>query len=349
MRMAFAVAGAAMVPIMMVAGVGALAATDPDSDSDAIEVGSGLAIDQLPPEAEPFIEWITRSAEQCEGLSPALLAAQLWAESNFSTEEPYVSPAGAEGPAQFMPETWGQWGRDDDGNGRTSPYDIGDAVMAQGRYMCSLLDRAANSGFGSDRVALALAGYNAGWGRVEQAGGLPSIPETLDYVEKVLDKAAEWEQEAVLGDGAGADAVRRAYQYLGTPYSWGGGTPDGPSYGFCDGVNGYGDNGECLAAVTEGWDCSSLVQMAYWPALQLPRVAADQYGATAGNSVDRDELRPGDLVFWSNSGQSGIYHIALYYGDGQILHAPRTGKDVQVALMDEAMPTGDYFGATRPS
>jgi cell wall-associated NlpC family hydrolase len=86
--------------------------------------------------------------------------------------------------------------------------------------------------------------------------------------------------------------------------------------------------------------------MAYWPSLQLPRVAADQYAATSGNTVEREDLQPGDLLFWADSG--GIYHVALYYGDGMILHAPRTGEDVQVAPIDEAMPTADYYGATRP-
>ena len=339
--------GVITVPLLMGAGFGMVAAGAQAEESSG---ASGLATSELPPEAEPFIPWIMRSASQCAGLSPAVLAAQLWAESGFSLQEPNVSPAGAEGPAQFMPGTWAQWGRDDDGNGEVSPYDVGDAVMAQGRYMCSQLAQARVSGYGGDHVALALAGYNAGWGRVEQAGGIPAIPETQEYVERVLAKAEEWTQdEPILGEGAGADAVRRAYEYLGTPYSWGGGTPEGPSYGFCDGVNGYGD-GRCLAAVTEGFDCSSLVQMAWWSTVQLPRVAADQYGATVGSTVEREDLEPGDLVFWSNSGsQAGIYHVALYYGDGMILHAPRTGREVEIQPMDEAMPPADYYGATRPS
>lgn len=337
-----------VLPVLAVTSIVAIGAAAAETE-ETERINDGLAAGQLPPEAAPFLTWITRSAEQCAGISAPLLAAQLWAESGFDPQA--VSPVGAEGPAQFMPGTWAQWGRDDDQNGTASPRDIGDAVMAQGRYMCSLIDRAQESGYAGDAVALALAGYNAGWGAVQQYAGIPPYPETQNYVERVLDQAEQWTafDAGVSGDSPAANAVRRARDYLGTPYSWGGGTPEGPGYGFCDGLNGYGDNGECLAAVTRGFDCSSLVQMAWWPSVQLPRVAADQYGATSGATVDRDDLRPGDLVFWSHGGQAGIYHVALYYGDGMILHAPRTGREVEIQPMNEAMPPADYYGATRPS
>lgn len=347
MRGGWAVIGAAgilTIPLAMSAALGMAASAEAENLHT-----SRLATHALPPQAEPFIPWILGSAAQCEGISPALLAAQLWAESDFSLEQPLVSPAGAEGPAQFMPGTWATWGRDDDGNGDVSPYNIGDAVMAQGRFMCSLLARAQNAGYGGDPVALALAGYNAGWGRVEQAGGIPAITETQTYIEKILTKADAWTLAAPeLGTGTGPDAVRRAHTYLGTPYAWGGGTPAGPSYGFCDGVNGYSDDGRCLAAITQGFDCSSLVQMAWWPSTRLPRVASDQYGATAGTTIARDDLQPGDLVFWTHGGQAGIYHVGLYYGDGNILHAPRTGRDIAIQPLNEAMPPADYYAATRP-
>ncbi|SOD67422.1 Transglycosylase SLT domain-containing protein [Streptomyces zhaozhouensis] len=334
-------AGIMLASVGVVVGVGAVAASASGPPS------SLGGVPQLPPEAAPFEPWLAQAAEQCDGLPAAVLAAQLWAESGFSLENPLVSPAGAEGPAQFMPGTWATWGRDDDGNGRVSPYDPGDAVMAQGRLMCSLLAQAHDSGLAGDPLALALAGYNAGWGAVQDHGGVPPYQETQEYIEKILAKASEWTVPPVSGNGAGTGAVQRAAAYLGTPYSWGGGTPSGPGYGFCDGVNGY-TNGRCMASITKGFDCSSLVQMAWWPATQLPRVAADQYAATASTPVSRDQLQPGDLVFWTNGGTTGIYHVALYYGDGHVLHAPRTGRDVSVQPLDDAMPTADFYGATRP-
>ncbi|MCJ0870201.1 C40 family peptidase [Streptomyces sp. AP-93] len=117
--------------------------------------------------------------------------------------------------------------------------------------------------------------------------------------------------------------------------------------GFCDGTNGY-LNGSCSASVTVGFDCSSLVQYAYWSAIQLPRVADRQYRATSHHPVSRDQLQPGDLLFWSHGSTNSIYHVAMYAGDGNVLHAPRTGKFVEVVPLSSAMPERDYYGATRP-
>lgn len=77
-------------------------------------------------------------------------------------------------------------------------------------------------------------------------------------------------------------------------------------------------------------------------------VASEQYGATSDRPVSRQDLRPGDLLFWSHGGSGSIYHIAIYAGDGNVLHAPRTGRVVELQPLTSAMPQGDYFGATRP-
>ncbi|MEU9998125.1 NlpC/P60 family protein [Streptomyces sp. NPDC050848] len=327
-------------------------AAEADEASDG---GGGLQ--GVPSEVRP---WILKADAQCDqpAMAPALLAAQLYHESGWNPNA--VSPADAMGIAQFIPGTWATWGRDYDGNGRTSPFDIGDAVMAQGKLMCSLLRQAKNSGYPGDVRALALAGYNAGWGAVERFRGVPPIwfsrakgqteGETYKYVRLIMASIPRFEgpgQLEVSGSGRGPDALRRASTRLGTPYSWGGGGPSGPSTGFCDDRNGY-LNGRCSASSTVGFDCSSLVQYAYWPSTKLPRVAAAQYGATSHRPVSRNDLKPGDLLFWSKGGASVIYHIAIYAGDGNVLHAPRTGRVVELQPMASAMPAGDYFGATRP-
>ncbi|GAA2088467.1 hypothetical protein GCM10009759_10610 [Kitasatospora saccharophila] len=76
-----------------------------------------------------------------------------------------------------------------------------------------------------------------------------------------------------------------------------------------------------------GWDCSGLTQAAFRQAgISLPRVAADQ--ADYSTRVSLDSLQPGDLLFWSNNGaNSGVYHVALYIGDGKYVEAanPRSG------------------------
>ncbi len=113
-------------------------------------------------------------------------------------------------------------------------------------------------------------------------------------------------------------ALGYAAQHLGTPYVWGG--------------TGAG-----------GFDCSGLAQAAYRSAgVTLPRVAQAQFDAgplVPGHTT----VRPGDLVFYG-SGTSGVDHVGLYVGAGQMIDAPHTGADVR---FDNAN-WSDLVGATRP-
>ena len=103
-------------------------------------------------------------------VSAALIAAQLMTESGFDPEA--VSPAGAQGIAQFMPATAAAYGLRD-------PFDPEAAIDAQARLMAALLRR-----FGS--VRLALAAYNAGEGAVAACHCVPPYPETVAYVARIL-------------------------------------------------------------------------------------------------------------------------------------------------------------------
>ncbi|MFF4061557.1 NlpC/P60 family protein [Streptomyces sp. NPDC001668] len=110
-----------------------------------------------------------------------------------------------------------------------------------------------------------------------------------------------------------AAAVSYAYSKLGSPYVWGATGPD-------------------------AFDCSGLVQAAYRSAgISLPRTTYAQIDA--GQRVSRSELLPGDLVFF----YSGISHVGLYIGNGQMIHAPNPSAPVRVAPIDQ-MP---FAGATR--
>ncbi|MBV6728635.1 C40 family peptidase [Nocardioides daeguensis] len=108
-------------------------------------------------------------------------------------------------------------------------------------------------------------------------------------------------------DGAAA-AIAFARGQLGEPYRWG-------------------------AAGPNAWDCSGLVARA-WAAggTSLPHYSVAQYEQST--PITRDQLRPGDLVFWSDGGPGAIFHVALYVGEGRIIHAPRTGRPVTEESID---------------
>lgn len=103
-------------------------------------------------------------------------------------------------------------------------------------------------------------------------------------------------------------AIDTSYTFLGVPYVWG-----GESY--------------------DGVDCSGLVMLSYQAAgVYLTHSSRVQYGE--GAQVPIDEAQPGDLVFWSSDGtQSGIYHVAIYLGDDQMIEAPTFGVPVRVTGM----------------
>jgi hypothetical protein len=143
--------------------------------------GSSAIPDFVPTQYAPAI---SRAAQRWN-VSATLLAAQIQQESGFN---PFaVSPAGARGIAQFMPDTAAAYGLDD-------PTDAGTAIDAQAHLMRDLLRR-----FGS--VPLALAAYNAGSARVAACGCVPPIPETTAYVAAILGLMAG------AGDSAGATGL----------------------------------------------------------------------------------------------------------------------------------------------
>jgi cell wall-associated NlpC family hydrolase len=117
---------------------------------------------------------------------------------------------------------------------------------------------------------------------------------------------------------AATTALRFALAQVGDPYVW-------------------------AAAGPDAWDCSGLTMRAWAAAGRtLPHYSAAQYLSTT--PVTEDRLRPGDLVFWAGgSGPSAIFHVALYLGGGQVVHAPRPGEQVRIEGM-RGWDEPDYFG-----
>ncbi|MGY5116497.1 NlpC/P60 family protein [Streptomyces sp. 900105755] len=160
----------------------------------------------------------------------------------------------------------------------------------------------------------------------------------LDEARQLLDRLSPQQRSAVTADGTGrasrsaadartpltadsvaatdsraAAAVAYAYSKLGSLYVWGATGPD-------------------------AFDCSGLAQAAYRSAgVSIPRTTYAQIDA--GRRVARSELQPGDLVFF----YSGISHVGIYIGNGQMIHAPNPSAPVRIAPIDE-MP---FAGATR--
>ena len=113
------------------------------------------------------------------------------------------------------------------------------------------------------------------------------------------------------------NVVSIALQYLGVPYVWGGASP------------------------SSGFDCSGLVMFVFAQVgISLPHNAAAQYGY--GTPVSRDQLAPGDLVFFD-----GLGHVGIYIGNGQFVHAPHTGDVVKISSLSESWYSSMYVGARR--
>lgn len=257
----------------------------------------------------------------CPAISPALLAAQLYQESGFNPRA--QSHAAAQGIAQFIPGTWASHGIDGDGDGDRDVWDPKDAIPSAASYDCELASYVKK--VGGNPTENMLAAYNAGAYAVIKYGGVPPYSETRNYVKRITTLAESFAAPVGRVDPSeqAAAAIEYAQKKLGTPYLWGG--------------TGTAEQGG-------RFDCSGLTQAAYATVgIKLPRVANDQYNA--GPHPSRDELLPGDLVFFSDdlTNSRAIRHVGIYVGGGYMIDAPRTGAVIRFDPID----TPDYFGATR--
>ena len=119
-----------------------------------------------------------------------------------------------------------------------------------------------------------------------------------------------------------SELVVGAMAFLGVPYRRGGNSAD------------------------SGFDCSGFVKAIYEQSigLVLPRSAAQQAAAT--QTIDKSELRPGDLVFF-NTMRRAFSHVGIYVGNGKFIHSPKPGAEVRVEDMGLAYWTRRYDGARR--
>ncbi|GAA3422601.1 C40 family peptidase [Streptosporangium vulgare] len=135
------------------------------------------------------------------------------------------------------------------------------------------------------------------------------------------DKAVTWSASSFMTASQVTAALTAAIGKLGRPYVWGAEGPD-------------------------SFDCSGLVQWAYAQAgIKVPRVTHQQF--VSGPQIPLSQAQPGDLLFWRHDPTNPGYvsHVAIYWGDGKMLHAPRTGDVVKLV----PVTTRNFAGAVRIS
>ncbi len=165
--------------------------------------------------------------------------------------------------------------------------------------------------------------------KAEQASQEEELESKKDKIEKDIDRLQKdrkdvYRDEAAqrgqnvdyIPDYVAGDrgvVVRHAMDQIGDPYVWASAGPD-------------------------SYDCSGLILDAYRQVgISLPHQAAQQYNM--GTHISRDQLQPGDAVFYN-----GLQHVAMYIGDGYVVHAPTFGDSVKVQKLEDAATP--YYGAT---
>lgn len=166
-------------------GLAALTSTglvDWDGLQQARDTGRFGGTPTIPAQYEAVI---AEAALRCPAVPSRVLAAQIATESSWQTDA--VSPAGAQGIAQFMPTTWEQFGIDANDDGSRDVWDPVDAIHSAAALNC--VNRRLVSEVPGKPLHNILAAYNAGHGAVRKHDGVPPFPETENYVQRVLELA----------------------------------------------------------------------------------------------------------------------------------------------------------------
>ncbi|MFI8481278.1 C40 family peptidase [Pseudomonas sp. NPDC078700] len=142
-----------------------------------------------------------------------------------------------------------------------------------------------------------------------------SHPPSPQPVPRITNPAA---------NGNADDVLIRAIGLVGTPYRYGGNTPDG------------------------GFDCSGLIGFVYRDVagISLPRTTS-QLSQMRGQNISRSNLQSGDLVFFATSGGSKVSHAGIYVGEGRFVHAPSSGGTVRLDSLSSSYWQGVYLDAKR--
>ena len=153
----------------------------------------------------------------------------------------------------------------------------------------------------------------------------PAATEQADAIDRIVAEKSLGEQINQVRQSVtvrASELVIRAMAFLDVPYRRGG------------------------TSAESGFDCSGFVRTMYNQTLGylLPRRAVEQASAT--EKIDRDDLQPGDLVFF-NTMRRAFSHVGIYVGDGKFIHAPRTGAQIRVESLNANYWQHRFTGARR--
>lgn len=138
----------------------------------------------------------------------------------------------------------------------------------------------------------------------------------IDEMNGTSSRPSRGDGSSIVIGNTGSSIVEYAKQFIGLPYQWGGNGPN-------------------------SFDCSGLTRYVYAAfGISLPRIAQDQMNA--GSYVARENLQPGDLVFFGSGGYA--YHVGIYVGNDCYLHAPQDNETVKISSMTYRR---DYIGGRR--
>lgn len=271
--------------------------------------------------------------------------------------------AGAGGPMQFLQSTFDRVKVDGNGNGVKSRYEPADAIYSAAKLLkvhiigIGASDRELKSRtLTADEIRRSLFSYNHSWKYVNDVlAEANRYDKQYDIVQanyagtgvcsgamslgsgtmgqRIANAAARWAR-----DDPGTPPVRNRHP-VKTPYSWGGGNENGPTFGIAHGAG------------IKGFDCSGLSVYAVYQGsnkkIRIARTTGAIWGGDQGVKVARDQLAPGDLVFF-NYGAAGPDHMGVFWGEYKgerwMVEAPQTGDFVKFSKFDSR---SKYVGAIR--
>lgn len=183
--------------------------------------------------------------------------------------------------------------------------------------VCLLLPLAAHATNREQRLPNGFSGYTASSTSVRAKQSVAGKNVQASRNHRASVKVAQ------MSPRQSSDVLSRAVNVLGTPYRWGGSSP------------------------SKGFDCSGLVKYAFndIDEVDLPRTS-NAMASGHGLKVEREDLKPGDLLFF-NIKSRRVNHVAIYLGNDRFIHAPRRGKNVTIDTLNKPYWQKHYVVAKR--